>query len=216
MNFIPFPDTTAAAHHAADAIAQACRDAVEARGAFHWVLAGGNSPRACYRRLRDAPLPWSAVHIWFGDERFLPSGDPERNETMARETLLDHVAIPEANIHAITGANAVQAAEEYATALAAVPRFDFVLLGMGEDGHTASLFPDHDEELNSDALAQPVFDAPKPPPTRVSMGLTALNNHRHCMMLATGDGKRAALARIRSGEPLPAARIRDAEWLVTV
>ncbi|RMH51640.1 MAG: 6-phosphogluconolactonase [Zetaproteobacteria bacterium] len=215
MYFTRFPDQEQAAAHAARAIADCGREAIAARGRFHWVLAGGRTPRGCYRLLRDADLPWRRVHCWFGDERLLPDGDPERNETMAREELLDHVPIPQSHIHAVRGADAEQAAAAYAEQLACVDRFDFVLLGMGEDGHTASLFPDDRRALASDALALAVFDAPKPPPVRVSMGLTALNNHHRCMILATGAGKREAVARIRAGEPLPAARIADAEFLIT-
>ena len=213
MNFTRFPDKEAVAHAAARAVREASAEAVAERGLFHWVLAGGTSPRRCYALLRDAEMPWARVHCWFGDERLLPPGDPERNETMAREALLDHVPIPAGQIHPIVGDDPVAAAEHYAAEMTMVEKFDLILLGMGEDGHTASLFPDH-PALEMEALAVPVFDSPKPPPLRVSMGYRALNNHRRCLIFAAGAGKREPLARVRSGEPLPVARVQQSEWLV--
>ena len=213
MNFTRFPDGETLALAAARAVREGCAQAVAQRGVFHWVLAGGNSPRRCYELLRDADLPWARVHCWFGDERLLPLGDSERNETMARATLLDHVPIPADHIHPIVGDDPVAAARRYAAEMAVVDRFDLILLGMGEDGHTASLFPG-DPALAMTALAVPVFDSPKPPPLRVSMGLSALNNHRRCLIFAAGASKREALRRVREGVALPVARVRDSEWLV--
>jgi len=213
MNFTLFPDGEAVAKIAAAIVRDCCTKAVAARGVFHWVLAGGTSPRRCYELLQEADLPWAKVHCWFGDERLLPQGDSERNETMAREALLDRVAIPAAHIHAIIGDDPVLSAASYSREMACVDRFDLILLGMGEDGHTASLFPDN-PALDLMELAVPVFNSPKPPPLRVSMGYRALNNHRRCLILATGAGKQQPIRRIQGGENLPVARVERGEWLL--
>ncbi|MDQ6964435.1 MAG: 6-phosphogluconolactonase [Mariprofundales bacterium] len=213
MNLTQFPDGEAVAQAAAAVVRSCCVEAVAARGVFHWVLAGGTSPRRCYELLRESDLPWAQVQCWFGDERLLPPGDGERNETMAREALLDHVLIPAAQIHAITGSDPLLAAASYSAEMAVVERFDLILLGMGEDGHTASLFPNN-PALDLPDLAVPVFNSPKPPPLRVSMGYRALNSHRRCLILATGAGKQHPIARIQGGAHPPVARVERSEWLV--
>jgi len=203
-----------AAQFVADEIVTACAQAIAERDVFHWVLAGGSTPELCYRLLRNAAMDWAKVHIWFGDERALESGHPERNETMARKALLDFVPIPDAQIHSIDFSNGTQdAAQAYAQAIANIERFDVVMLGMGEDGHTASLFPNHDT-LNSPDLAVAEFDSPKPPSERVSMGFKALNNHRQCYILATGASKKDVLQDIAKGADLPVTHIEDAIWVV--
>ncbi|MFY9326863.1 MAG: 6-phosphogluconolactonase [Georgfuchsia sp.] len=140
--------------------------AIEERGQFHLVLAGGNTPRNIYRLLCSAKTNWSAWHIYFGDERCLPADDSARNSRMAAQAWLDFVPIPPLQVHAIPGElGASQAALMYAETLRTVGDFDLVLLGLGEDGHTASLFPDHEWGTlpgSPDTIA--VFDAPKPPP----------------------------------------------------
>jgi len=214
-----FPDAGELGHAAAKLTAQACAEAIAARGAFHLVLAGGNTPRFCYASLRDMPLDWSRVHIWFGDERCLPPGDAERNDRMADETLLSHVAIPPAQIHRMPAElGPEEGAGLYATEMAQVPmmdmlRFDMIHLGMGEDGHTASLFPGH-AALSDERLAIPVFNSPKPPPERVSMGFSVINAARQVLILAAGAGKQDALARIRGGERLPAGLVHNPQWFI--
>jgi 6-phosphogluconolactonase len=126
------------------------RQAVAARGAFFVALAGGSTPRPLYRRLVDLDaLPWPETHVFWGDERTVPPDHPESNYHQARELLLDHVPVPAAQVYRIQGElDPVSAAEAYAQTLLAAaaageawPRFDLVLLGLGSDGHTASLFP---------------------------------------------------------------------------
>jgi len=209
-----FADTGELGRAAAELTAQAAAEAIAARGAFHLVLAGGNTPRHCYEMLRDMGVDWSHVHIWFGDERCLPVGDSERNDRMADEALLSHVAIPTSQIHRMAAElGPEEGARLYAEELAAAPVMDMLHLGMGEDGHTASLFCGQ-ATLSDAGLALPVFNSPKPPPERVSMGLSVLNAARQKLILAAGAGKREPLARIGKGERLPVAMIEDALWLL--
>lgn len=128
-----------------EAILASATQAIYERHQFHLVLAGGNTPRGIYRRLSAAQTNWSAWHIYFGDERCLASVDSARNSRMAAAVWLDCVPIPPAQIHPIPAElGAFQAAQMYAATLQTVGDFDLVLLGLGEDGHTASLFPDHE------------------------------------------------------------------------
>jgi len=196
----------------AQRIAESAAQAIAARGVFHLVLAGGETPRRCYEKLRSLAIDWAHVQIYFGDERCLPNGDAQRNDTMVRDTLLAHVAIPPANIHAIPAElGAHEAAASYAAVLDHVAQLDLVLLGMGEDGHTASLFPGNPATDNT-AVAVPVFNAPKPPAERVSLGMDTLNTARQKIFLVAGAGKCAALKQILLGNSLPAARVTSAEW----
>lgn len=190
----------------------AAGDAIRQRGRFLIVLAGGNTPQAVYRRLRDADADWSRWQVYFGDERCVPAGDCARNSRMAAEAWLDHVAIPTDQVHAIpTELGAQAAAQAYANTLHDVGDFDLVLLGLGEDGHTASLFPDHDRGGGAhaaDALA--VADAPKPPPQRVSLSARRLSRARAVLFLVTGEAKHDAVTRWRAGADIPARAIRPA------
>jgi 6-phosphogluconolactonase len=186
-------------------VAQAEQEALAARGEFHIVLAGGNTPRMVYEALAREQHDWPSWRVWFGDERCLPAGHQERNSTMARAALLDRV--PVAAVHAIPGElGARAAAAAYAEELDGIPAYDLVLLGLGEDGHTASLFPGHAATGEVDAVA--VFDAPKPPPERVSLSARRLSRARHVLFLVSGAGKRDALERWCAGEPIPATAIQ--------
>ena len=214
MDFRIFDDAEALGHAAAAWTARAAAEAIAARGVFHLALAGGNTPRLCYEKLCDMDMDWSHVHIWFGDERCVPPGHEDRNDRMADEVLLNRVNIPEARIHRMPAElGPDEGARLYAAALAAAPAMDMLHLGMGEDGHTASLFPGHDT-LRDARLSVPEYNSPKPPPARVSMGLNALNAARSKLILVAGVGKSDALERIRNGEKLPAAMIEDACWLI--
>lgn len=196
----------------AQRVAELAAQAIAARGVFHVALAGGGTPRRCYEKLRDLTVDWTHVQVYFGDERCLPDGDAQRNDRMAFDTLLKHVAIPPDNIHAIPAElGAREAAARYAAVLADIKRLDLALLGMGEDGHTASLFPDNPAAASA-APVVPVFGAPKPPAERVSLGMSTLNAARCKILLVTGAGKREVLAQIASGKLLPAARVAAAEW----
>jgi 6-phosphogluconolactonase len=197
-------------------ILDAARQAIDRSGAFHLVLAGGNTPRRVYQVLARAQADWSLWHIWFGDERCLPPDHPERNSRMAADVWLDHVAIPAAQIHvmpthlpAIVGAD--ETARLYEKTLLGQGDFDLVLLGLGEDAHTASLFPGHEWGTGAaaaDVLA--VFDAPKPPPERVSLSARRLAAAREVVFLVSGEGKREAVTAWRAGHAIPAAAIAPA------
>jgi 6-phosphogluconolactonase len=199
----------------ADAVARirsVAHGATIARGVFRIVLAGGNTPRSVYELLRKAITDWTKWQVYFGDERCAPANDPQRNSRMAREALLDHVPIPRANVHAIPAeAGPIDGAAQYARVLHAVGGFDLVLLGLGEDGHTASLFPGRDWGMGkSSPDALPVLDAPKPPPDRVSLSAARLSRARAVLFMVEGEAKREAIARWRNGETIPAASIAPA------
>ncbi|MCG8429487.1 MAG: 6-phosphogluconolactonase [Chromatiales bacterium] len=201
-----FTTPEAVATAAADLIIAAAAEAIHERGAFHMVLAGGSTPARCYQLLTQHATSWQQWHLYFGDERCLPPEHPERNSRMAAETLTNKVPIPTHQVHPIPAhLGAEQAATSYATLIEAILPFDLILLGMGEDGHTASLFPDHQHPAEKSVVA--VSDAPKPPPERVSLNYTALNRCRQLLLLVTGAGKRQALQQWRDGTPLPVAQL---------
>jgi 6-phosphogluconolactonase len=196
---------------------------VQARDRFTVALAGGSTPRALYRLLADdkgpyrTRVPWESTHVFFGDERMVPPDDPESNARMAFEALLRHVPVPEEQVHRIRGENPdpERAAEEYEEMLRSTfrlagrerPRFDLVLLGLGADGHTASLFPGDRALEERDRLVVP-STAPVPPRSRVTLTLPVLNNASSVLFLVSGATKAPAVQRVRRGENLPAARVR--------
>ncbi len=194
---------------ACDFIVAASQEAIVERGAFRIVLAGGNTPRNIYRMLGDISTDWSFWHVYFGDERCLPVADLDRNSLMARSVWLDHVSIPDEHIHPIPAEQGPDAAAaSYTHELQNVGEFDLVLLGLGDDGHTASLFPGAAwERAGTLPAAIPVFDAPKPPSERVSLSPDRLSCARHVLYLVCGAAKRNAVDNWRAGADLPARRI---------
>lgn len=206
MEWRVLADADAVALAAARLIAEAAAEAIVHRGRFCLVLAGGRTPEAAYRLLAHQGADWDLWEFYFGDERCLPADHAERNSQMAEGAILSQVPLNKRKVHPIPAElGAEVAAEHYARIVAAAAPLDLVLLGVGEDGHTASLFPG--QPLNPQALTVAVHEAPKPPPDRVSLGLGALQSSRHLLVLATGAGKRAALERWRAGEELPIARV---------
>lgn len=212
VRWLVHPDPASLQAAARQYLAQAAREAIAARGAFHIVLAGGSTPRALYASLPGLETDWRAWHVYFGDERVLPADDPERNSRMAAEAWLDQAPIPPAQRHPIPTERGLDAAvRAYQAVLANVGEFDLVLLGLGEDGHTASLFPGGywgEGEAAPDVLA--VREAPKPPPERVSLSAHRLSRASRVLFLVSGAGKQDAIARWRRGERIPAAAIRPA------
>ena len=194
------------------AVLDAARQAIAQRSGFHIVLTGGKTPRRMYEMLCAADTDWRGWHVYFGDERCLPRTDAERNSLMAELAWLNHVPIPASQIHPIPAeSGAAAAAKAYMQVLAGVSLFDMVLLGLGEDGHVASLFPGH---TLGDSPASPaviaVHDAPKPPPARVSLSAWRLSATRQLLFLVSGMAKHQAVRDWRNGAPLPAACITPA------
>lgn len=192
------------------AVLQASQQAIMQHGAFHIVLAGGTTPRRLYEALQDCSTDWNAWHVYFGDERCLAPGDAERNSHMAALALLDHVPIPRTQIHPMPAELGAEAAARlYTQKLQEIKVFDLVLLGLGEDGHTASLFPEHEWGTTPDSPAAiAVHDAPKPPPERVSLSAHRLGLARQVIFLVTGKAKRQAVRRWQDKADIPAAAIR--------
>jgi 6-phosphogluconolactonase len=187
-------------------ILDAAKYAIAERGSFKLVLAGGGTPEKVYRLLAQADADWERWFIYYGDERCLPIGHADRNSLMAESVFLDKVAIPKAQIFTIPAELGPEAAaQQYRQIVAVALPFDLVLLGMGEDGHTASLFPGH--QHNEDELAHAVYNSPKPPPERVSISALALSNTQQLIFLITGANKQDAVNSWRSGEDLPVATI---------
>jgi len=182
---------------------------IRQRGEFHFVLSGGDTPRGIYQQLRSVHTDWSAWHIYFSDERCLLTGDQNLNSRMAGEAWFDHVPIPKNQIYVIpVELGASRAAYEYAKTLQSVGVFDLTFLGLGEDGHTASLFPGHEWGSvpgSPDTLA--VFDAPKAPQHRVSMSAVRLSHSRQVMFIVSGKSKHMAVAKWRKGDNIPAKAI---------
>ncbi|MEV5010097.1 6-phosphogluconolactonase [Streptomyces sp. NPDC093064] len=193
-------------------------DAQASTGSASVVLTGGRNGNGVLAALAAAPardaIDWGRLDLWWGDERFLPEGDPERNVTQAREALLDSVPLDPERVHAMPasdgpyGADVEAAAEAYAEELAraagpqnhgAVPAFDVLMLGVGPDTHVASLFPEHPGVRETERTVIGVHGSPKPPPTRISLTLPAIRSAREVWLLAAGEDKANAVAMALSG-----------------
>ena len=208
-------DADVLAHAVAARLLTRLVDAQAARGDASVVLTGGGVGVATLAAVRQSParaaVDWRRVSIWWGDERFVPADDDERNEKQAREALLDSLDLDPARVHPIPasdgpdGADADAAAARFADQLAAAaasghdaPTFDVLLLGMGPEGHTASIFPESPAAYD-DRIAFAVHGYPKPPPTRITMGFTALNGAREMWMVVAGADKAPMVAMALGG-----------------
>ena len=210
------------------------REAVESRGRFTVALAGGETPRGLYARLAEAKgphrdrVPWPRVFVMFGDERQVAPDHPDSNFHMASETLLRRVPVPEEQVFRIRGENpdSLRAAEEYEEILRDVfrlggserPRFDLILLGLGADGHTASIFPGSEAARETDRLALAVH-AGQSGSERVSLTLPVLNEAAAVLFLVQGTQKAETLRQVLAGaSELPAARVKPTggvlQWFV--
>ena len=211
-----FGDAAELARAAAGEISFHIRRTLRASGRFTWALAGGNTPRALYRLLASDPfretLPWHAVHFFWGDERHVPPDHPESNFRMAREAMLDAVAVPPENIHRIAAEepDAARAAVLYEAALRSFfalaagewPRFDLVLLGLGEDGHTASLFPGSAAVREHERLVvAPWVEAQQA--FRITLTPPVLSHARRALFLVSGGEKAAVLRAVLEGPREP-------------
>lgn len=234
-------------HSDSDVLAAACAarlvtklvDLQAGGGIPRVVLTGGGVGIAMLEQIRDSParaaVDWSRIEFYWGDERFLPAGHPERNETQAREALLDHVDVDPSLVfpmgadvgHGPSGAD--EAAAEYADLLArkarpedhgAVPAFDVLMLGMGGEGHCASIFPESPAVYETERTVVPVYNCPKPPPTRVSLTLPAIRTAQEVWIITGGSAKAAAVSLALGGAgevaiPVAGARGRlHTRWLL--
>jgi len=208
------PGPGAVAIRAAERIAQAAREAVTERGRCALAFSGGATPWLAFRALAGQDVPWGRVHLFQVDERIAPSGDPERNYFHLKEALIDRIAIPPANVHSmpVEEEDLDEGTRRYEATLRQIagvpPVLDLVQLGLGEDGHTASLFPD-DAALrivDADVAVSGLYKGRR----RMTLTLPAIDRARCILWLVTGSGKSDALGRLRAGDrSIPAGRIRS-------
>jgi 6-phosphogluconolactonase len=226
-----FADLQALSHAAACLFADEAARAIEARGRFSVLLAGGETPRRAYEILARQPLcdmvPWTQIHFFWGDERYVPADDPRSNVRMARQALLDHVPVPAANIHPIPCRSSPrESAVEYENTLAAFfstgpPRFDLAFLGLGENGHTASLFPGTSAVAERERWVTEVYVAEQDL-YRITLTVPLFNRAALVAFIVAGGGKAPILRQVLEGalEPyrIPAQLIKPVNgtllWLV--
>lgn len=213
-----YPDTAALVAAAGDRLAGAITDAIAERGQAQIVLTGGGTGVGLLKRVgeRAENIDWSKVHLYWGDDRYVPEDDDERNDKQAREALLDHVDIPAANVHRMPasdgefGDDLDAAALAYEQVLAAnaepgepTPAFDVHLLGMGGEGHINSLFPHTSAVRETSRMVVGVSDSPKPPPKRITLTLPAVQRSREVWLVVSGEAKADAVAAAVGGGASP-------------
>jgi 6-phosphogluconolactonase len=204
-----YPDTDALVAAAGDRLVDAITDAIDNRGLAQIVLTGGGTGVGLLKRVGEHAdkIDWSKVHLYWGDDRYVPADDDERNDKQAREALLDHIDIPAANVHPMSpsdgefGDDLDAAALAYEQVLAAnadagqpVPDFDVHLLGMGPEGHVNSLFPGTPAVQENQRFVVGVSDSPKPPPRRITLTLPAVQRSREVWLVVSGAAKADAVA----------------------
>ena len=227
---VVYPDAATVASATAARLLTALADLAATQERVDIVLTGGTVGIATLKavaesRLKDA-VDWTAVHLWWGDERFVAAGDADRNEGQAQAALIEHLAIPSGNVHRVGSTNDFATVE---TAAAAYhddlahngnPEFDILMLGLGPDGHVASLFPGHDVYVHGSATVHSVTDSPKPPPVRVTLGISAINRAKRVWVVAAGAEKAHAVAECLQGNrTYPGAAVAgslDTLWLIDV
>ncbi|MBW6503185.1 6-phosphogluconolactonase [bacterium] len=207
------PDPGDVASRAAERIAQVAREAVAERGRCAMALSGGATPRRAYRALAEEDVPWDRVHLFQVDERAAPSGDPDRNYFHMKEALIDRIGIPAANVHPmpVEGEDLDGGAGRYEAILRRIagtpPVLDLVQLGLGEDGHTASLFPGDPalQLADTDVAVSGLYKGRR----RMTLTYPAIDRARCILWIVTGAGKTVALERLRAGDrSIPAGRVR--------
>jgi len=215
LNWIVLPDANAVAEDACDLIIKTANECIEKHGRFSIVLTGGRTPQKTYQLLTQKQTDWSKWFVYLGDERCLPVDDSERNSQMAEQYLISQVPIPGSQYFAIAAEKgAKQAASIYSKLISKEKSFDLVLLGMGEDGHIASLFPG--QQHNQAEQVHAVFESPKPPSERVSMSKSALENSRQILFMITGAEKAVAVKAWRQGQNLPVSQIKTKNGVVLI
>jgi len=207
--FKEFDDASKAA---ANFLANKIQEVIQTKGICHVALSGGKSPARCLNYLSEKPLEWDMVHWYLADERCYPQGHADRNDRMLKENLWS--LISPANIHVMPAElGAEQAAEIYRKVINKIEHIDIAFLGVGEDGHTASLFPGNAALLDMHSVV-PVYDSPKPPSNRVSLSIDSLKKTPCRIVLAGGEGKTSIVSRIKAGESLPINSLGDIDWFV--
>jgi 6-phosphogluconolactonase len=227
---VVYPDAATVAASTAARLLTEIADVLAHQERIDVVLTGGTVGTATLAAVAESPIAaavdWSAVHLWWGDERFVDSGDKDRNEVQAQEAFISHVPIPDENVHRIGSASDFDTAE---TAAAAYhdelahngnPAFDVLLLGVGPDGHVASLFPGHVVFEKGSAVVSAVHDSPKPPPTRVTLSTGTINRAKKVWLVAAGEEKARSIAQcLKGNETYPGGAVRGTEetlWLLDV
>ena len=214
MQIAIYDDKHTLSQHAAEYIMRIAKESIDLHGRFTIALTGGTTPGEAYSLLGSEPIrsqiDWRLVHIFWGDERCIPHTNPESNFYLAQETLLDHIAIPKSQIHpmpadqpdrdAASQAYTVEMQHTFGTN--GIPSFDLIHLGMGPEGHTASLFPNQASLHEKQRLVMPV-SVPKPPPDRLTFTPPLLNAARNVLFLVTGSEKADALQAVLEGEFQP-------------
>ncbi len=225
-------DAATVAERAATFVVGQLRRAREERGVAHLALSGGTSPGCTYELLAATPAELEDVHVWFADERCVAPEDPESNYRLAAETLLGPAHVPAERVHRMRGELGPRdGAEQYAAELQALcpgepapapdgpPVLDVAVLGIGPDGHVASLFPGAETlDAGDDAVCLGVSDSPKPPPQRITLSMAVLRAARVCLVLATGPSKADAINAML-GDPshsVPASLLRRGRLTVIV
>jgi len=220
-----FENSSQLADHAAALIARQAREAIRARGRFVLALSGGKTPGPTYERLARARgqafrIDWGRTHVLWSDERGVAPDDSRANVAAARAALFNRICVPESNLHPMSsGPSIIDGADAYEimvrTLLGSHGRIDLILLGLGADGHVASLFPSH-QALQEDVRWILPVHAPATPPWRITMTLPLIRQARHILFLIAGENKRAALANWMENREVPAARVSAGVEDVTV
>lgn len=196
-------------------LSRAAAKYIEKQDLFSLVLSGGNTPKRLYELFAESNMPWKRIHLFWGDERCVPPDHPDSNYRLAHSAFISRVPIPPGNVHRIPAEKGPAAAADYQRTIErfAGPAFDLVLLGLGADGHTASLFPGDPALEEKDNLVAHVEQKPL---ARITLTLPALNRSRNAAFLVSGGSKREITERILSGagDSSPAARVNPMEKLV--
>jgi 6-phosphogluconolactonase len=199
--------------HVVDLVIQSSRKAINERGRFRIVLAGGETPNLIYKQLINITTDWSLWEFWVSDERCVPQNDPLSNELMIRQRFLNAIPVVESQIHFMKGEMGAElGSENYKSDIAANIIFDLTLLGIGEDGHIASLFPGNDLGFGPEAPdVLPVLNSPKAPAERISLSIRRLNESDMILIIAIGIHKKNIIANFRNGLEMPALHLRGIE-----
>jgi len=225
---VVYPDASTVAVATAARLLTVLADTLAVQERADVILTGGTVGIQTLREVAASPLrdtvDWTSVHVWWGDERFVAAGDPDRNEGQAQAALLGQLRLPEENIHRMGAASEFESAESAAVAYLATieaagsPHWDVAMFGMGPDGHVASLFPGHSVFTQGSADVSAVHNSPKPPPTRVTLSVGAINRAKQLWIVAAGDEKAEAVAKGLAGDPAtPASAVHGSDatlWLI--